>query len=210
VTDRSGTTALDIGRPVAGPGADALWRSVEEVLAGGTAHGGALLAPFAVRYVVALEGDLPSAAAERLDAQTDLDRVPASGLVIFRNGAALPPAGAFPDEGVVAEAARDADPASLQQLQGGRADVLAPAPGGWSGTDGGPLVVVSTEFDAAWEVEGTDLEPFESFGWATGFAPAPADVTVRHGGQLPRTVATIVLAALWIAALWITRKPVAR
>ena len=30
------------------------------------------------------------------------------------------------------------------------------------------------------------------------------------GGQLPRTIAIAILAALWAAALWITRKPVAR
>ncbi|HSL12264.1 MAG TPA: glycosyltransferase family 2 protein [Actinomycetota bacterium] len=210
LTDRTGTTALDVGRPLAGPGAEALWRSVGEILAGGTMHGGALLAPFAVRYVVAREGDLPDAAAERLEAQTDLDRIPASGLVIFRNGAALPPAGAFPGEGVVADAARGGDASTLQRLERVRADVLQRAPGGWDGAAGEPLVALSTEFDPAWEIVGADAEPIEAFGWATAFSPAPTDVRIRHGAQLPHTLSILVLAALWLAALWITRKPVAR
>ncbi len=72
-------------------------------------------------------------------------------------------------------------------------------------------MALSTEFDEAWELDGMRLgSPIRSFGWATAFEDAPADVRVRYGSQFPRTVAMIVLAALWAAALWITRKPVAR
>jgi hypothetical protein len=212
LTDRDGIAAVDIGRPLAGPGPDRLWSTLREVLAGGTGHGGALLAPFGVRYVVAREGDLPSLALERFEAQTDMDRIPASGLVIFRNGVALPPAASFPaDAATLADAVRSGDPETLQRLQRVRGSSLARAPGGWSGdgsSDG--LVAISTEFDDAWELEGTDVPPRPAFGWATAFARAPEDVVVRYGSQLPRTFALLVLAALWGVALWITRRPVGR
>ena len=210
LTDRSGTSALDIARPLAGPGAEALWSSVGELLAGGTSHGGALLAPFGVRYVVAAEGDLPPGAVERLEAQTDLDRIPASGLVIFRNGSALPVAATFPDDGPLPAAVRSGDRATLQRLRSSRGISLERVEGGWDGSGEGSLVVLSTEFDEAWELDGSDGQPIRSFGWATAFEGAPADVRIRYGSQLPHTVAMVVLAALWAAALWITRKPVAR
>jgi len=211
LTEREGTSALDIGRPVAGPGADALWAVVGEVLAGGTTHGGALLAPFGVRYLVAGEGDLPVEAAARLEAQSDLDRIPASGLVIFRNAAAMPPAASFPDDGMLADASRGGGLDALQRLQHVRGTPLRRVEGGWDGTaTPGDLVALSSEFDDRWRLEGSDAEPFGSFGWATAFDDAPPEVQVRHGGQLPRTIAIAILAALWAAALWITRKPVAR
>ena len=211
VTEREGTSALDIGRPVAGPGADALWAVVGEVLAGGTTHGGALLAPFGVRYLVAGEGDLPVEAAVRLEAQSDLDRIPASGLVIFRNATAMPPAASFPDDGVLADASRGGGLDALQRLQHVRGAPLRRVEGGWDGAaTPGDLVALSSEFDDRWRLEESDAEPFASFGWATAFDDAPSEVRVRHGGQLPRTIAIAILAALWAAALWITRKPVAR
>lgn len=212
LTDRDGTTALDVGRPFAGPGADALWGTVQEVLAGGTSHGGALLAPFGVRYLVARDGDLPPAAASRLDAQVDLDRVPAAGLVIFRNAAALPPAAVFPsDAGALADAVEGEDLAALQRLTRTRGDSLEQVEGGWHGEDvDGDLVVLSTEFDPAWRLGESVTEPTPAFGWATALDGAQGTVDVRYGSQLPHTIALVVLAALWAAALWITRRPVAR
>ena len=211
MTDRTGASALDVARPLAGPGADTLWSTVREVLAGGTTHGGALLAPFGVRYVVAREGDLPPEAEALLEAQIDLDRIPASGLVIFRNGAALSPAAVYADEGMLADAVRGDDPATLQRLRGVRGSPLHPVEGGWDGNGpAGGIAAVSSEFDAAWRLDGAAVDPIPSFGWATALPDAPADVRIRYGSQLPHTVAMLVLAALWAAALWITRRPVAR
>src|SRR4029077_17660375 len=85
VEGSDGTTALDTGRPSSGPGYDALGRTLGEALSGDTRHGGALLAPFAVRFLVAAPGDLPALALRRLNEQVDLVRVEAGGLVIFRN-----------------------------------------------------------------------------------------------------------------------------
>ncbi len=53
LTDRGGTSALDIGRPLTGGGRDALQEAIGEVLSGTSSHAGALLAPFGVRFVVA-------------------------------------------------------------------------------------------------------------------------------------------------------------
>ena len=81
---------------------------------------------------------------------------------------------------------------------------------GWEGPAGdGDLVVVATAFDGAWELSG-GAPPQQAFGWATSFANAPADVTIRYGDQLSRTIAIWLLALVWAAALWITRKPVRR
>jgi hypothetical protein len=66
--------------------------ALDELLAGGTSNAGAMLGPLGIRYVVAGDGDLPPATADRLDAQVDLDRVPAGGLIIYRNAAELPTA----------------------------------------------------------------------------------------------------------------------
>ena len=49
----AGATALDIGRPPAGPGYAALRRALVAALSGAERHAGSLLAPFAVRCIVA-------------------------------------------------------------------------------------------------------------------------------------------------------------
>ena len=210
LTGPDGVTALDTGRPSAGSGDDATRQALNEILAGTTSHGGALLAPMGVRFVVAAQDELPAGALARLETQLDLDRVPASDLVIFRNAAALPPAAAFesPDLADLVASGRLVDVARV-----GDAAVkpLKPVDGGWEGDASGGPVVISTEFDEAWQLEGRDAPPERSFGWSTSFRRAgPGPVTIRYGGQLPRTIAIALLAAVWAAALWITRKPVAR
>src|SRR5205807_7105231 len=92
VTSPSGASALDIGRSPSGPGYDALNQALTEILAGQTRHGGALLAPFGIRYIVAAPSDLPRAASSRLTSQLDLDVLPTQGLAIFRDSKAVPPA----------------------------------------------------------------------------------------------------------------------
>jgi hypothetical protein len=82
--------------------------------------------------------------------------------------------------------------------------------GGWQGGRGDGPVFVSTEFQGAWQVEGSEEAPTTAFGWATGFESQQAPVTVRYGSQLPATIQAWLLAAIWVVALWVTRKPVAR
>jgi GT2 family glycosyltransferase len=213
LTDRRGILALDIGRPLAGPGADALEATVGELLRGTTVHAGALLAPFAVRFVVAREGTLPAAGLRRLDAQTDLDRIPAAELVIWRNDAAIPPAGVLTVDEAAARIVSSPNPSQLQRWRSVPASSLATTDEGFAGpTDGGTLAVVSDEYDGAWELVGSTADPERAFAWAMSFdVPEGATaVTLRYGAGLPRTIAAWMLGACWAAALWVTRKPVRR
>ena len=215
LTYRVGAVAVDTGRPLAGPGPTSLQSAVRQILSGTTAHGGALLAPFGVRFIVADTDEMPQAARAALDAQADLGAVPAAGLEIWSNADVLPPAGVLQADAGTQRVVASADPALIQQLTPVPATALAPVQGGWSGpTGGGSEAVVATEFDGAWTLAGSDAEPQEAFGWSTSFPlprTAPGSViTIRYGAQLPRTIAAWLLAVVWAAALWITRKPVAR
>jgi GT2 family glycosyltransferase len=206
LTDRDGATALDEGRARSGPGYRELRGAVSELLAGDTQHAGALLGLFGVRFVVAEEEDLPAASLARLVEQLDLNRMPAGGLVIFRNAAELPTAFASPDAPIP-----DApDPALLEESP--PADVTPLEGGGerWSGsvpTTG--HVVVTQQFDGAWRVEsgGERLVPFPGFGWAIAGEVGAGEVVIEYTRQWVRTAELALLAALWLAALWITRKP---
>lgn len=210
ITDRHGTTALDTGRAAFGPGYDALRGVLDALLAGGTGHAGALLGPFGVRYVVADEGDLPAAVRSRLDAQADLDLVPAGGLTIYRNAAALPPAFVATDpawETAVGEsdlstiAARAIVPVERISPPGAGEPDRAPASG---------ELVVADQYDAGWRVlnDGRGIEPSRAFGWAFAAPIEAGSVSFSYADQWSRTLELVVLAALWLVALWITRKPV--
>ncbi len=209
LTGRSGALAIDTGRPLTGAGDPALQAALSEMLSGTTVHGGALLAPFGVRYVVVDEDGLPAEASDALRAQVDMDLVPSAGLTIWRDVVALPPAGVLQaDRGTQAIVA-GADPRATQRLQPVSAAPLEPTQSGWRGGAGdGTLAYVATEFDDAWELEGSSDRPQRAFGWATRFTPVPPVVTIDYGDQRQRTVAIWLVAVLWGAALWITRKPV--
>ena len=210
LTGRDGVVAIDMARPSVGTGADRLDEALSEILAGTTRHGGALLAPFGVRFVVAADEDLPAAAEELLDAQVDLDLVPAAGLTVYRNANALAPAAVLQDDPAVIEAMRGRLPAEIVRTSLRPGSSLRQVEGGWTGGKGAGPVFVSTEFLDAWELEGADEPPFEAFGWATGFDRQEAPVAVLYGSQLPATVQAWLLAIVWAVALWVTRKPVAR
>ena len=212
ITDRDGVSALDLGRPVTGPGADALADALGEIVAGGTVHGGALLAPFGVRFVVARDDEVPPEALVRFERQVDLDVIPAAGLLILRNAAALPTAAVFDADAGLGELIDGADPSTVQRVRPARGVPLRRAPGGWDGPAGaGDLVFLSTEYDAAWQVQGSATQVRPAFGWATaGDADDGSEIRIRHDAQLPRTISIVLLAALWAIALWVTRRPVAR
>jgi GT2 family glycosyltransferase len=210
LTDREGIQAIDQGRPLAGPGADDLARSLQEILGGTTTNGGALLSPFSIRYVVGREDALPPAATARLDAQGDLDLIPASGLVIWRNAVALPPASVLaPDKEarrIIASSSLDA----RQRFLPADPRALEPTADGWEGdTGGGTLAIVTDEFDDAWTID-PPAAPRRAFGWAMSMDASGDHATIAFQGDLPRAISTWILAALWLAALWITRKPVRR
>ena len=211
ITGRTGTSALDLGRPLVGPGQRSLEETLDELLSGTTAHAGALLAPFGVRFVVASTGELPDAARAALDRQVDLDHVPAADLVIFRNAVDLAPASVLQADAETERIVASSDPSEIQRFRPVPNSPLLEVEGGWEGPRGdGNLAVISTELDGAWGLEGSDEPPDAAFGWATSFPVADASVRVVYGEQLPRTIQSWVLAVLWIAALWVTRKPVRR
>ena len=210
LTSRSGATALDIARPLAGPGADALAEAIDEIVSGTTTHGGALLAPFGIRYVVADESEVPSAARTLFDDQADLDTVPATGLLIYRNAVGLPPAGVVAASGRDRRIIESDDPSVIQQLRSIPATPLEAVEGGWAGpTAGGDLALVSTEYDGAWQAE-SGTGPERAFGWSTAVPVTTSSVRIENTAQLSSTIAVWVLAGLWAAALWITRRAVRR
>jgi GT2 family glycosyltransferase len=210
LTDRGGASVLDIGRPLSGPGADRLDLALREILAGTSRHGGALLAPFGIRFVVAEGGALPDAAHDAFDAQVDVNLVPASGFVIFRNSVALPPAASLVAEPADLEIIGSADPSTIAMWRRVPATALERVPGGWDGSRVDGTVFLSTEYDPGWELQGGARRPEVAFGWATSFRAEGEPVRIRHGGSVPARIQVALLTFLWLAALWATRKPVAR
>jgi len=210
LTGQDGVQALDVGRPLAGSGNRALKGALGEILSGATAHGGALLAPFGIRFVVAAGTTLPRAAAADLGDQLDLDLVPASGLDIYRNSAALPPAAVLKVDASQEAGILAGTPLDISELGPLSAVPMAPATGGWDGPATGGLVALATESDGAWRIAGSDARPQRSFGWATAFPETKGPVDVRYGMQWVRSLEVGVMAVLWAGALWVTRKPVRR
>jgi hypothetical protein len=211
LTGRAGSLAVDTGRPLNGAGAPALGDAVAEIVSGTTVHGGALLAPFGVRYVIAAPDTLPAPAAAALGAQVDLEVVPSAGLEIWHNVAALPPAAAVRANARTRLVIASGDAATIQRLGVVPAVPLDPTSAGWQGDAGAQSdAVVATAFDDRWRLDGADEPPHRAFGWSTSFLDVSGPIAIVYGGQLPRTIAMWLLAAIWVAALWITRKPVRR
>ena len=218
LTGRGGITALDTGRTLSGSGAQALAEAMNEIVSGTTVHGGSLLAPFGIRFVVAQPSELTPAALTRLEAQVDLNREPESGLVIFRDSQAIPPASVLAADKEAQAILASGQPADTSMFVAPPATPLEQVEGGWSGQASGGTVFVSTEFSGAWRLEGSGSAPQRAFGWGTSFplsgplsgSGSNGFVRIRYGSQLQRTIETWLLALVWIAALWVTRKPVAR
>jgi GT2 family glycosyltransferase len=211
ITDRDGITALDTGRREEGAGYDYLRRTLTELIAGHTSHGGALLSLLGVRFIVAGEGDLPAAAAARLDAQLDLNLTPAGGLVIYDNARALP-LGFVTSSPPFVDAAGGTDLERIASLPPPDSTSIAPFPGGFRGTSAGGFGFVSNQDEGGWRVQtgGRTLGTEPAFGWGIGFEAAPGSVRLTYANQWIRTSEMIALALLWLAVLWITRRPVVR
>jgi GT2 family glycosyltransferase len=214
LTDRTGISALDTGRALSVGGATYLRNVLDEVLSGDTVHAGALLAPLGVRFVISARGDLPTGAREILEAQVDLDRLGTSGLVIYRNAAALPPAAVVSSGSSIDPVLASDDLDVIARLPEVRVARLKAVEGGWSGVaPSSGTVLVSTGYSADWRLEtaaGISVRPREAFGWSTSFVAPAGVVRVRYADQWVRTIETIILGLIWAAALWVTRKPVGR
>jgi GT2 family glycosyltransferase len=220
ITGRGGVTALDVGRPDQGDAYVYVDRVLAEMLSGSTEHGGALLGPLGVRFVVADAGGLPRAAKRRLDAQVDMDLVPAGGLIIYRNERALPPAAVtFQPEYV--RASRSSDLLAIESLPPFEGGALRAVPGGYRGSAKGRgtgVALVGDQFGPGWQrwpssPRGQTVPATRAFGWGL---LVPVDsaggvvVGIRFADQWQRTAEMAGLAFMWVISLWITRKPARR
>jgi hypothetical protein len=210
ITDRGGATILDLGRPLAGPGPDRLDAALEEILSGTTSHGGALLAPFGIRFVVAEDELLSSATRSAFDHQLDLDERPTVGLSIWRNAVAIPPAAVLDTAPEDEQVLRAGELSAIARWRSVPAIPLERVGGGWDGPPARGTVYVSTEIDPGWRLEGSDAAPSPAFGWATSFPADGEAISVRHEGGIAAGVRVALLMVLWAVALWMTRRPVAR
>jgi GT2 family glycosyltransferase len=205
VTGRAGRSILAVGVPWSGSPYDRLEVALEAILSGRIRHGGSLLAPFGIRYVVAAANDLPEMAAERLALQLDVDLVQtAGGMRIWRNARALPVAAVLPGP-LPVQAARSDRLLATTSLDTTEALPMSDAPGAaWDGSvpSSPSLVFVATEFDDRWRLDGQDT--FPAFGWAVGAeANDGASMSVRFQGGSLRTLEVAGMALLWALALWI-------
>jgi GT2 family glycosyltransferase len=210
VRSPSGASALDIGRPAAGPGYDYLRRVLGETMAGKTRHAGSMLAPLSVRFVVADPRDIPLPALRRLGRQLDLNRVPAGELIIMENSKWVPLVSVIPDREWL-DRAFSPDVLSVSQLSAPHPEPLGPGRAS-STRSAEALVLITQQYDPRWRltVEGAaPLKPRKAFGWAVGFVgrPRPSGFAVAFGGQQVRNLEIALLALLWLGALWLIRKP---
>jgi GT2 family glycosyltransferase len=210
VRSPKGASVLDIGRPAAGPGYDYLRGVLREILAGRTRHAGALLAPLALRFLVADPNDVSGQVSRRLSRQLDLNAVPAGGLIILENSKWVPPESVTSDPAWV-KAAFAPSIHSISMLPAPHAVPLGLAP--QSGpAPGDSLILLSQQFDSRWRLtlqQGSTLRPRKAFGWAIGFVgrPQPSGLAIGFEGQTVRTLEIALLSILWIGVMWVTRKP---
>ena len=210
VTGSAGRSALRLGLPADGAAFDSLESALGALLSGRVRHGGAALAPFAIRYVVAAPDALEPLASHRLAQQVDLDLVQREGgLLLYRSAAALPQASILPGEDAAAAAERT-DILAPTAIPAAESAPLTREGDGWSGTIAGPetgVALITDEYDPAWRgtEAGADIQPFPAFGWALGFQAGPGELSLRPEG-LPWTLQLVALAILWAAALWAVRR----
>lgn len=211
VTGRHGRSVLAIGLPAKGPGYEYLERGLQAMLAGRVQHGGSLLSPLGIAYVVAGAGDLSAEARQRLDVQLDLlPAREAGGLLVYRNARTIPMAAVLPNAPAFGAAASSEilAPAHVRRL--GVRPLGRVGPWAWAGRadlDAPALVYLSSEFRPDWRLvaDGQQREPFRAFGWAVGFEAPEGQVAlllVRPRGW-ERPVEVGALAALWFVGLWI-------
>lgn len=209
VTGREGRSVTSIGIPASGPGYDRLEVALRTILSGRVRHGGALLAPLGVGFVVAGEEALPEEAAARLGEQLDLLGAPrAGGLIIYQNTRLLPIASVLAGAGPAA-AARSGDLLAATRVGERRVTPLRPDGGAaWVGAgpeDQAGVAYVATEHDPRWRLEPHGGVAFPAFGWGVGFDVAAGADRLRlvFDAGWPGMLRLAALAILWagVAAL---------
>jgi hypothetical protein len=205
ITGPGGRSALATGLPADGLGYEHLRDVLAAMLSGRVRHGGALLGPLGVRYVVTGDVSVPPALTARLESQIDLDLLQsAAGLRIYRNARALPVGAAIPGSEALS-AARSGDPLAPVRLPG---DVTPLQPNGaerWSGeVDESSLVLLAVDDAPGWIAE--NAPGFRAFGWAFGAEAGPGPVGITYRGGLRRPIELGAMALVWAVALWLVRK----
>jgi GT2 family glycosyltransferase len=205
ITGPGGRSILATGLPAVGSGYDHLREVLAAMLSGRVRHGGALLGPLGVRYVVTGEESLPPTVTERLESQLDLDLLhSAAGLRIYRNARPLPIGAVIPGTEALS-AARSGDLLAPVRLPG---DVVPLRPNGqarWSGeVDASGLVLLAVDDAPGWVVD--DDPRFRAFGWAVGAEAGPGPLEIAYEGGFARPVEIGVMGMLWALALWAVRK----
>jgi GT2 family glycosyltransferase len=206
VTGSAGRSVLATALPAAGPPYERLEDILSAMLAGELRHGGGLLAPMGIRFVVAGEGRLPPPAEEALAGQVDLDLVQrAGGLWIYRNARVVAAAAVIPGQSAV-DAARSSSPLAPLSFDPSSSSPLDRTDDGWVGdvTESPSLIFVGDRFDPRWRAGGG--QPFPAFGWALGFEGQSGRIAVSFPGRGRRAVELGALAVLWLAALWTVRR----
>jgi hypothetical protein len=170
LTGRDGTVAIDIARPSVGTGPDHLGEALDEILSGTTRHGGALLAPFGVRFVIAADDDVPSGA-QRCSMRRSTSTSPAAGLVVYRNAQADPPAAACSTTILSIEAVLDG---AVRRRPHVTALDPAHAGAGRLRRARAGTVFLSTEFQGAWQLKAPMTRRSRPSAGRPGSTPAGA------------------------------------
>jgi hypothetical protein len=192
-------------------------RALDAAVGGNTSRLGRMLAPYAIRYVVVVEGDAPGAGADRpvpdslpraLGAQLDLEPVTGTGeeLRIYRNLSWAPMRLLVPD-GV------DTDVTTLEGLA--QTD-LTEAPPALEGADdgvaasgevptGSELYLAATAApDWRLEVDGDAVARRDAFGWANVWSVDDGgQAELRYDTPLRRHALQVIQVVLWIAAWFV-------
>ncbi|HJR92059.1 MAG TPA: hypothetical protein VJ938_06440 [Acidimicrobiia bacterium] len=162
-----------------GSGDAALRQVIGTLAAGGSLEPGALLAPFGVRWIVAV-GDAAIDLAPVLDAQVDLDPLPVSeGLVVYENTAA----------------------ASVAETEAGTAWVRDGT--GFAGSPSDDRVRLSLQGDGRWQ---PDWQADDWAGTVSG-AEGVTGFSGANGTRLIVAAGAVILLAAAVVAGWLRRAP---
>jgi GT2 family glycosyltransferase len=216
-TDGGGPTLKDRWGGPQTTGIPAVATAVDAAVGGNTSRLGRLLAPYAIRYVVVVEGRSPGGGIERpipeslpraLGAQLDLEPVQgiSAEITVYRNLSWSPMRILIP-AGVDTV---DTDATTLPELA--RVDLAGLDPALLESSDGidadGPLPDDSTLYLAAtaapdWhlEVDGDEVARRDAFGWANAFSvDQGGDAALRYETPLRRRVLLLGQIVLWVGA----------
>ncbi|MDP8991707.1 MAG: hypothetical protein M3N31_01410, partial [Actinomycetota bacterium] len=216
-TSRDGPPDATAAWPGASPGqAHLLADAVTVARRRGTTRLGRLLAPMAVRYVVAPSRaapadtespplPVPPDVAAALDAQVDLKQLKSdSALLVYENAAWAPGRARLGPE--AAEASRGEGLASMAQVDLAGSPFVLPRQRSRGRYEGrlreGDVVMLSEAGTRRWElrVAGRTAPRRPAFGWANAFtAPATGGATLRHRSSPWRYPAVAFEVVLWLA-----------